>query len=248
MRQLYDHYVAAFERWENQAGSREHGSPPVFIIVCSNTNVSKLVYDFVGGWEENGADGVSVQSGRLPLFSNATDGHWNDRPNTILIDSAELESGEQMSPAFKRVARREINEFHREYRRRYPGRDTEALSDEDLLREVMNTVWKDRSPWRAHPLCRLGLDAERGLGRQHCHTHPRASAPSVHSSSASRWLVAHCGGAAMSPMQPGCSTQSTPKCMGSPSHSSPPLVCQPAPSTARYRQGSAHSRTACTPR
>ena len=142
LRQLYDNYVAAYERWESDPGSREHGSPPVFIIVCNNTNVSKLVYDFVGGWEEEDDDGVRVQSGRLPLFNNATDGRWNARPNTILIDSAELESGEQMSGAFKQVARREIEEFHREYRRRYPGRDAEALSDEDLLREVMNTVGK----------------------------------------------------------------------------------------------------------
>jgi type III restriction enzyme len=26
--------------------------PPVFIVVCNNTNVSKLVFDFIGGWEK----------------------------------------------------------------------------------------------------------------------------------------------------------------------------------------------------
>ncbi|MEZ4563285.1 MAG: hypothetical protein R2853_11155 [Thermomicrobiales bacterium] len=36
----------------------EHGglcarglTPPVFIVVCNNTNVSKMVYDYIGGWE-----------------------------------------------------------------------------------------------------------------------------------------------------------------------------------------------------
>ena len=38
--------------------------------------------------------------------------------------------------------RREIEEFKAEYRARFPGRDTDDLTDEDLLREVMNTVGK----------------------------------------------------------------------------------------------------------
>src|SRR6185437_676960 len=33
-------------------------------------------------------------------------------------------------------------EFKAEYRVRFPGRDTDDLTDEDLLREVMNTVGK----------------------------------------------------------------------------------------------------------
>ena len=36
----------------------------------------------------------------------------------------------------------EIEEFKEEYRQRFPGRDVEDLSDEDMLREVMNTVGK----------------------------------------------------------------------------------------------------------
>ena len=144
LRQLYDNYARAHARWQRDAAAREHGSPPVFIIVCNNTNVSKLVYDFVGGWEQQRADGGApyVRDGALTLFSNATDGRRNARPNTILIDSAELESGDQMSAAFKRIARTEIDEFKRDYRHRYPGRDSADIADEDLLREVMNTVGK----------------------------------------------------------------------------------------------------------
>ena len=47
-----------------------------------------------------------------------------------------------MSNEFKKLAAREIEEFKAEYRARFPGRDAENLTDEDLLREVMNTVGK----------------------------------------------------------------------------------------------------------
>src|SRR5207253_956751 len=64
------------------------------------------------------------------------------RPNTILVDSQQLESGEALSDDFKKIAAREIDEFKADYRARFPGRDAEALTAEDLLREVMNTVGK----------------------------------------------------------------------------------------------------------
>ncbi len=96
-----------------------------------------------------GADGrrgrrrqAVVAPGNLKLFSNVAFGQWTDRPNTILIDSAQLESGEQLSAEFKKVVAREIEEFKAEYRQRFPERDAEAITDEDLLREVMNTVGK----------------------------------------------------------------------------------------------------------
>ena len=47
-----------------------------------------------------------------------------------------------MSAEFKKIAAREIEEFKAEYRARFPGRDAESLTEEDLLREVMNTVGK----------------------------------------------------------------------------------------------------------
>jgi len=78
----------------------------------------------------------------MPVFSNEQNGGWSRRPNTILIDSEQLESGEAMSKEFKKIAVREIEEFKAEYRTRFPGRDADKLTDEDLLREVMNTVGK----------------------------------------------------------------------------------------------------------
>ena len=47
-----------------------------------------------------------------------------------------------MSDDFKKIAALEIEEFKSEYQARFPGRDAEDLTDEDLLREVMNTVGK----------------------------------------------------------------------------------------------------------
>ncbi|MCO5221380.1 MAG: DEAD/DEAH box helicase family protein [Thermomicrobiales bacterium] len=137
---LYGHYKEAFGRWERGEGGE---TPPVFIVVCNNTNVSKLVFDWIAGWEKQIGEEIRVQAGQLELFRNDdAHGGWLSRPNTILVDSQQLESGGAMSADFKKMAAREIDEFKDEYRRRFPGRDADELTDEDLLREVMNTVGK----------------------------------------------------------------------------------------------------------
>lgn len=141
---LYDNYKKYYELWKNNQEARNNNlTPPVFIVVCNNTNVSKLVFDYVAGWEKQiKPDKKVLVPGELPIFSNVADMQWIMRPNTILIDSEQLESGEAMSAEFKTAAAREIEEFKAEYRQRFPGRDTGKLTDEDLLREVMNTVGK----------------------------------------------------------------------------------------------------------
>jgi type III restriction enzyme len=144
LQSLYSNYLKYFKQWEQNAQNRERGlTPPVFIVVCNNTNVSKMVFDYIAGWEKTLPDGTMVNvPGKLELFSNVADGSWSARPNTILIDSQQLESGEGMSDDFKKIAAVEIQEFKDEYRVRFPGRDAEDLTDEDILREVMNTVGK----------------------------------------------------------------------------------------------------------
>ncbi len=151
LQSLYGNYEQYYARWEKNTAARENGlTPPVFIVVCNNTNVSKLVFDYISGWEKTlpptpegrGEPTVVPVPGKLPLFSNVVGGRWSARPNTILIDSQQLESGEAMSADFKKIAATEIEEFKAEYRARFPGRDADALADEDLLREVMNTVGK----------------------------------------------------------------------------------------------------------
>ena len=138
---LYANYKKSFARWRehNDDGS----TPPVFIVVCNNTNVSKMVFDYVAGYEKQQAGGSTiVVPGALDLFSNERSGSWTHRPVTILVDSAQLDRGDALSPEFKKAAAAEIEEFKREYRLRFPGADVEQLGDEDILREVMNTVGK----------------------------------------------------------------------------------------------------------
>ncbi len=141
---LYSNYEKYYHLWTQNSDARARGlTPPVFIVVCNNTNVSKLVFDYIAGWEKTIGEHTVVQAGQLPIFRNDDgQGGWLHRPNTILVDSRQLESGEAMSDDFKRIAAREIDDFKAEYCARFPGRDAENLTDEDLLREVMNTVGK----------------------------------------------------------------------------------------------------------
>lgn len=144
LQSLYGNYEKYYRQWEKNEEARAKGqTPPVFIVVCNNTNVSKLVYDYVSGWEKPLTDDKSiVVPGQLSIFNNEENGKWRARPNTILIDSEQLESGEAMSSDFKKIVATEIEEFKNECRTRFPGRDVDQLTDEDLLREVMNTVGK----------------------------------------------------------------------------------------------------------
>lgn len=141
---LYSNYEKYYRLWEQKYDARARGqTPPVFIVVCNNTNVSKLVYDYVSGWEREIRGKRIVQAGALDIFRNDDGrGGWLHRPNTILVDSTQLESGEGMSDDFKEAAAHEIAEFKAEYLRRFPGRDADSITEEDLLREVMNTVGK----------------------------------------------------------------------------------------------------------
>ena len=138
---LYGHYEQTFALWQE---SRIE-VPPCFIIVCQNTAISKLVFDYVSGFERENSDGTkTLENGRLPLFRNFdADNQPLARPNTLLIDSEQLESGEALDANFRSMAADEIERFRREIVER-TGRqhDAASLSDQDLLREVMNTVGK----------------------------------------------------------------------------------------------------------
>ncbi len=138
---LYGHYEKTFDLWQKEGIS----VPPCFIVVCNNTATSKLVYDYISGFERISKDGTSqLEFGRLPLFRN-TDEHGNPlaRPNTLLIDSEQLESGDALDKNFREMASFEIDRFRREIiERTGDRRQAENLTDQDLLREVMNTVGK----------------------------------------------------------------------------------------------------------
>jgi type III restriction enzyme len=139
---LYGHYEKTFRLWD-KAGIRV---PPCFIIVCNNTSTSKLVYDYLSGFHRENDDGTTtLEHGRLALFRNFDD-HGNPlaRPRTLLIDSEQLESGDALDKNFRAMAADEIDRFRREIVERTGDiRQAEHLTDQDLLREVMNTVGKE---------------------------------------------------------------------------------------------------------
>ncbi|HVA64175.1 MAG TPA: DEAD/DEAH box helicase family protein [Terriglobales bacterium] len=138
---LYGHYEETFQAWA-EAGIKV---PPCFIVVCNNTSTSKLVYDYVSGFTRRNDDGgETLEMGRLQLFQNH-DEHGNPlaRPHTLLIDSEQIDSGEALDASFHSAAAEEIARFRREMVERTGDRErADKLSDEDLLREVMNTVGK----------------------------------------------------------------------------------------------------------
>jgi len=138
---LYGHYEKTFALWKESGIS----VPPCFIVVCNNTSTSKLVYDYISGFHrENESGGSQLVFGRLPLFWNHDDnGNPLARPNTLLIDSEQLESGDALDAGFRAMAADEIDRFRREIvERTGDPRQAESLTDQDLLREVMNTVGK----------------------------------------------------------------------------------------------------------
>ncbi|MBI5900212.1 MAG: DEAD/DEAH box helicase family protein [Rhodocyclales bacterium] len=140
---LYGHYKLTHDLWD-KAGIRV---PPCFIVVCNNTSTSKLVYDYISGFQRPpNEDGTTPPPflGALSLFSNF-DEHGNPlaRPRTLLIDSEQIESGDALDDNFRAMAGPEIEQFRREIvERTGDPRSAEGLTDQNLLREVMNTVGK----------------------------------------------------------------------------------------------------------
>ncbi len=129
---LYSHYEKTDAEWR----ANGHQVPPVFIIVCNNTSTSQIVHDWVAGYEtpETDTEPAKWMPANLKMFSNFDEhGQRMAKPNTFLIDSAQIESGEGMTAQFKKAMASEIELFQRQY-------PNTKIDDEQLLREVMNTV------------------------------------------------------------------------------------------------------------
>src|SRR3989344_3119237 len=138
---LYGSYEVNYRLYAEYRKKDPAVMPPVMIVVCNNTTVSELDYRWIAGYELETASGsLKVEKGNLEIFRNEDGVRVLDKPNTLIIDSAQLESGKNIDDDFKRIFAKEIEDFRKEYRRRFAGRD--EPTDEELLREVMNTVGK----------------------------------------------------------------------------------------------------------
>ncbi len=141
IRSLYKSYEAAYEDWKKRLKPLDE-PPPVMIVVTPNTLVSKLVHDWIAGYDVIDGEQTRHVKGNLPLFSNVESDQPVAIPRTIVVDSKQLESGGAMKDDFKMAAAEEIDAFKQAYRKSKPGADVDKLDDSDLLREVMNTVGK----------------------------------------------------------------------------------------------------------
>ncbi|HVS91208.1 MAG TPA: DEAD/DEAH box helicase family protein [Mucilaginibacter sp.] len=143
--QFYNHYKDYFDgiRKYNEETANIFSAPPVFIVVCNNTSVSKEVYKYIAGYEYTNEDGQTiVVPGVKDLFSNydfATNRPLR-KPPTLLIDSDALENGEQINDEFKKIFTSEIEEFKKDYARLHGQGSIEQITDGEILREVVNTV------------------------------------------------------------------------------------------------------------
>ena len=134
---LYSHYDKTFQQWQQQGMP----TPPVFIVICNNITTSKLVYEWISGWQTTDANQhTTPHPGHLELFRNFDANHQPlPRPNTLLIDSRQLEKGGDLDANFRKLAQPEIDLFKRQ--RQLRG-NHEPITDAELLREIMNTVGK----------------------------------------------------------------------------------------------------------
>ena len=139
---LYVSYERTYKDWQ-ETGIE---SPPVFIVVCQNTAISKLIYEYIVGFERSGENGSEAQKflGSFELFRNYDDnGNRLPTPRTLLVDSEQLGTADNLPPGFHAAATPAIERFRRERMQRDGDRRAaDSISTEDILREMMNTVGK----------------------------------------------------------------------------------------------------------
>jgi type III restriction enzyme len=145
--QFYGHYVDYYSgiRKMEEEKTNLFTSPPVFIIVCNNTSVSKEVYKYIAGYEYyDGNEKLITVPGAKELFSNydLTTKRAIKKSPTLLIDSDALENSDQVNDEFKKIFASEIETFKQDYARLHGQGSAEQITDAEILREVVNTVGK----------------------------------------------------------------------------------------------------------
>lgn len=161
--QFYRHYSEEYQSRRHSAAAlgtdqlEFADSPPVFIVVCNNTSVSKEVFKYLAGYEypSEEADAPAIRKpGVYDLFSNFDPDTLEprSRPPSLLIDSDALENSGQIDAEFKRVFASEIEQFRRDYARVHGQGAAENITDAEILREAINTVGR-RGALGAHVRC-----------------------------------------------------------------------------------------------
>lgn len=143
-------FVKDYEDYDNgmrqagEAGMDVFTTPPVFIVVCNNTTVSKEVYKYIAGYESVDANGNTIYvEGHFPIFSNYKNNLPLKKQPTLLIDSTAIdEAAATIDDDFKAVFKDEIEQFKREYAHINGQVEADRLTDGDILREVVNSVGK----------------------------------------------------------------------------------------------------------
>lgn len=131
-------------RQANESVKNLFTAPPVFIVVCNNTTVSKEVFKYMAGYETVDNEGNTVYvDGHFDIFSNYKNGMPIKRQPSLLIDSIAIdEAGSIIDDEFKKVFAEEIHQFKKEYAILHGSGSADSLSDGDILREVVNSVGK----------------------------------------------------------------------------------------------------------
>ena len=147
-----DQFVSDYEEYDRgiRAQFEELGSllssPPVMIIVCNNTAVSREVYREIAGYQigEDEDGNPKYKRGRFDVFSNYDAmGSPKAKFPSLLIDSSALDDASmRIDEAFKRCYAKEIEEFKHEYANIHGAGSADKITDADILREVVNTVGK----------------------------------------------------------------------------------------------------------
>jgi type III restriction enzyme len=94
---LYGNYEKAFHRWTETTSGIDGSTPPVFIAVCNNTNVSKLVFDYISRGGRSHCPAVtarrswfrgSCRCSRTPTATGGPHGRrrsWSTRPSSTPV-------------------------------------------------------------------------------------------------------------------------------------------------------------------
>lgn len=154
IRTALDQFVKDYEAYEKgvrtdgEERKALHTTPPVFIIVCNNTMVSHEVFKYIAGYQTTDENGKTIiRDGQFPVFSNySNDGHTlqpKKQAPTLLVDSIAVDDASTViNDEFKQLFADRIDSFKRDYAERKGQGDANKISDEEILREVVNCVGK----------------------------------------------------------------------------------------------------------